>query len=77
MKWLGEKKFNSIDDAMEYARTTPNDQIMQDCGAPLQPAHIYVTTDGVEIITPIRDAEPANAIEFVGSFHPGVSGNKK
>lgn len=75
MKSLGFKPFSDVDEALCYAYTTPNTQIISELGV-AQACHIYVTTEGVEAIAPVRDAQPANAVEFVGPYHPAVSGGK-
>ena len=73
MTSLGVKSFASIEDAMNYAMTTPNNVIASDLGI-TQECPLYVTDEGVEAIKPIRDAYPANAVEFIGPFHPAISG---
>lgn len=71
---LGSKQFDSVDDAQTYAYTTTISQMANDLGV-TQPAHIYVTKDAtVEAHTPSRDSQPGNAIDFVTSYHPAVTG---
>ncbi len=70
MRTLGKVQFNSQEDALTHAYTTPIAKLAAELGVQGQ-AYLYVNdSDQIEAAIVPTDASPADEVQFIARFDP-------